>query len=290
MTGSGHGKVILLGEHAVVHGHPALAMAIDRTVTVEVRPGAGVVTGVLAGRLDDDSTTARAVQAVATALGRPMDFDLEVTSDVPLRSGLGSSAAFSVALVRALTGQAGWAPEVEVLAMRAERLFHGNPSGVDVALAARGGVGTFTRAAGFVPVSARALTLIVGLSGEPRDTAARVAEVAGRLVSDPRSTRLHLGELGMLATAGTRALVAGDLATLGGVMDVAHDHLVALALSTDRLDAMVAAARAAGAIGAKLTGAGGGGAMIALAPDRQAEVLAALGPEAFVVHTAGRVT
>lgn len=172
--GRGHGKVILLGEHAVVHGHPALAMAIDLGVRVTARPGHGTLTVPawdLAVDLARDAGTApaRALLALADAIGvDARGVALVAEAPLPARAGLGSSAALSVAVVRALAAHAGHALDDDAVARAAdagERVFHGNPSGIDVALAARGGVGRFVRGVGLMPLVAPPLTLVVALSG-----------------------------------------------------------------------------------------------------------------------------
>jgi len=146
---------------------------------------------------------------------------------------------------------------------------------VDVALAIAGGVGVFRRSTGLVPLRGLApLRVLVGSSGAPRATGAmveRVAEVTGGQADDAR-----LRELGQLTDAGTQALVAADAAALGAAMNRAHALLGELGVSTPALEALCESARQAGALGAKLTGAGGGGAVIAVAArDREAAVLAA---------------
>ncbi len=276
------GKVILLGEHAVVHGHPALAGAIDRGVRLTATDGplrlriASWGLDVAAG---DDHPVARALAAVAAALGVTRGA-LDGDADLPAAAGLGSSAATTVAVARALAALAGTAPSPDALADAAnagERCFHGNPSGVDVALALRGGLGVYRRGAGLAPLAAAPLPLVVGLSGEPRSTAAMVARVAEALAAAPARAGDQLAALGAAATEGAAIVTsaAPDLARLGALFTAAHRTLAALGVSSPGLDALVEAALGAGALGAKLTGAGGGGAVIALAPGRQDEVLAA---------------
>src|SRR5262249_57165470 len=114
-----------------------------------------------------------AVAAIKTALGLGAPMALVGTATVPARAGLGSAGALAVAVARAFG-----AAHVEDTAMAAERVFHENPSGIDVALAARGGVGMFRRGAGLEAVAAPPLRLAVGLSGEARSTAEQVAGVA----------------------------------------------------------------------------------------------------------------
>jgi mevalonate kinase len=264
--GRGHGKVILLGEHAVVYGHPALAGALGAGVVCHVEPA------------DDDALEIepwgvaepieRAAQALRDALSVRTPARIRCVATVPPRAGLGSSAALAVALARALAGAFGCAraPEdIERAAAAVERLFHENPSGVDVALATRGGFGVFRRGVGLEPIAAPPLHLAVGLSGEPRSTAAMVAGVRARVEADV-AARAALDRLGALAAHGRHVL--GDAAALGALFDEAQRDLASLGLSTPRLDELCARARAAGAAGAKLTGAGGGGAVIAVGAER----------------------
>ena len=127
------------------------------------------------------------------------------------------------------------------------------------------------------------ITLCVGLSGRPRDTRAQV-EAVRRLRERTPAVGAVIGALGALTPAGERALALGDVDELGRLFDIAHGLLAALRVSSAELDVLVHAARAAGAIGAKLTGAGGGGAVIALAPGHEHDVLGAgarLGLQAF---------
>jgi mevalonate kinase len=273
VTPFGHGKVILLGEHAVVYGHPALAGALELGVLVTAHRSARWRVSIDEWDLDvHDGPIVTAVQQVAAPDPGPWHIDAHAT--LPSRAGLGSSAALLVACARAM-GPPGLAPQaIEAAAQAGERVFHGNPSGIDVALATRGGLGLFRRGHGLSPLSAAPFTLAIGLSGEPRDTAACVAEVARRREIDADIDR-RLGAMGELALAGEHALRHGDVVALGPMFDAAHAYLATLAVSTARLDRLCAIARAAGALGAKLTGAGGGGAVIALAPGREAEILEA---------------
>lgn len=282
MTVRALGKIILLGEHAVVHGHPALAGAIDRGVAIDVAPADRLRLRVPAWGIDvaagDDHPVARALAAIAGALGGAPAVRLDGEADLPAAAGLGSSAATSVAIARALLAARGEDAAVErviTAASAGERCFHGNPSGVDVELAARGGIGLYRRGLGLAAIEARPLGVVVGLSGEPRQTAAMVARVAEQLAATPAETSARLARLGQAARDGAAILAsaAPDLVGLGALFADAHRVLRELGLSTAGLDALVDDAVAAGALGAKLTGAGGGGAVVALAPDREDAVL-----------------
>jgi mevalonate kinase len=282
-TGRGAGKVILLGEHAVVYGHPALAAAIDADVTVTATAGDHLHLCIPDWRIDVDAradhASARALCRIADALGagRPA-LALHGVATVPAAAGLGSSAALAVAVARALAGALGLAAGDDAIGAAAnagEVEFHHRPSGVDVALAMHGGLGVFRRGAGLSPlVCAGPVRLAIGFSPEvKRSTAAMVDAVAAATGGDPEHGRLVA--LGHHAAAGAAALRRGDLVELGGRFYDAHAILADLGVSTGPLDELVATARAAGALGAKLTGAGGGGAVIALAPGREDAVVAA---------------
>ncbi len=283
MTCIGWGKIILLGEHAVVYGYPALAAALDRGVTIApvATPAGGslrvdVPAWSLKASAADDHPVARCLAVIADGLGvgRP-SVSLLGDAQIPPGAGLGSSAALAVAIARALLVHARRresVTEITHAAAASEALMHGKASGVDVALAVAGGMGVFRKTTGLRAFPSPPLRVLVGPSGSPRSTAAmvdRVAQATSEVVDDAR-----LRELGALTDIGTTALLAGDLAGLGAAMDRAHALLAGLGVSTAQLDSLCDVARVCGAHGAKLTGAGGGGAVIAIAPrDREQAIL-----------------
>ncbi len=287
MTSVGLGKIILLGEHAVVYGFPSLAAALDRGVTVAAVPtpaGGSLRIDIPAWSLrvmaTDDHPVARSLVAIADSLGigRP-PVTLVGDAQSPPGAGLGSSAALAVACARALLVHDKRKVDAAIVAEAAaasEALMHGRASGIDVAFAASGGIGVYRRASGVRPLRGVSLRVIVGPSGTPRSTAEMVQRVA-EATSGPHKTSdsdARLKELGALTDEGTVALVAGDHAKLGVAMNRAHEILGGLGVSTTQLDHLCAGARLGGAYGAKLTGAGGGGAVIAIAPrEREKAIL-----------------
>ena len=261
--GRAPGKVILLGEHSVVYGHPALAASIPRYVTVDLQPAAEVRFE-LPGGIQTPFPLLQAAEAMARSAGFGGGFHARLQSSIPLGSGLGSSAALGVALARAL--RPGCTPaEAASLAMHVERVLHGAPSGVDPAACAQEGVIFYTRGEppSVEPVRGSAF-LAIALSGIARGTHSTVLPLAERRKADPRIDVLLSG-LGTLAREGRGQFERGDLAALGASFDAAHAALRDLGVSCAELEETVAALKRAGALGAKLTGAGGGGAAIGLA-------------------------
>jgi len=294
VTASAPGKVYLFGEHAVVYGEPAVPVAVERrarvTVTerdddrVRVRADdlsvdglvveyggdlAGATAATAPERLAEAATryVGEAVAQARDAADRPdAGLDVRIESAIPLGAGLGSSAAVSVATVAAAARELGTDLDRPAVADRAYRVEHavqsGGASRSDTFCSTMGGA---VRVEGddCSPLSTPGLPFVVGFDGGGGDT--------GELVAGVRELRDRYGfaadtvrAIGDLVRRGEVALAEGDLAELGQLMDVDHGLLSALGVSARSLDAMVWAAREAGAHGAKLTGAGGGGCVVAL--------------------------
>jgi mevalonate kinase len=290
------GKVILLGEHAVVYGHPALCGALADGVTVESAPGSGRLRVPawkleLDGRGPHEAAIGRAYLALREALGVGATSPVDVTVHfaVPTGAGLGSSAAMAVAVARALVSAHDLTVTPQLIAdaaMASETVVHGKPSGLDHTLALEGGFGLFTRARGLHPVRAREpLKLVVGHTGRERDTKGRVARIAELLTERESEVRERFAAVERLVERGRDAVERGSLGELGAAMTENQAHLRALEVSCPEIEFLCNAAIEAGAAGAKLTGGGGGGCVIALAPGREAAVQAAwerAGHRAFV--------
>jgi hydroxymethylglutaryl-CoA reductase len=291
------GKVILLGEHAVVYGRAALAAAIDRHVTVRIhhrrdsrkstlREPQGermdqfefemehpsvhtVAEHAAAGCGHPDPRRAEALVRAAGIVGlNPAHLAARVSTNLPLAMGLGSSAALSVALVRALACLARRRLDADAVcaaAFEIEKIFHGFPSGIDNTVATYGGLIAFTPGLAFRPLAARRpLPLVIALGRRPRRTVQTVTALRRRWEANRAACVPVFDAIAALVTEAERAIATGSLAALGAAMNANHALLQRLEVSADELDVMVGLARTHGALGAKLTGGGGGGAVICL--------------------------
>ncbi len=286
--GSAPGKIILTGEHFVVYDEPALVVAIDRRVTVKVAErkdkALRIVSDLgIAGVFEDDlfrvekgGTDSRSfIEPVKIAAETVMDkvqvkqgLDIFIQSSIPVAAGLGSSSATAVATVasvgRILEANLSQ-KDISDLSLAAERFVHITPSGVDPAIATYGGVILYKRGEGITRFQDTPdLALVIGNTCLTRNT--------GNLIKHVRERRNRLYKVidplielaGNLTRNAVEALRNGDLVKFGELMDVNHGLLVAVGVSNEVLDRLVYASRIAGALGAKLTGAGGGGCMVAL--------------------------
>ncbi|AHG04188.1 mevalonate kinase [Halobacterium sp. DL1] len=308
-TSSAPGKVYLFGEHAVVYGEPAVPCAIERRATVTVSERDDDRLRVSADALSLDGFTVEysdsddeapdvnvptplveaATGYVDEAVSQARDaadsqhagFDVEIVSEIPLGAGLGSSAAVAVAGIDAATRELGVELDAREVAERAYQVEYevqeGQASRADTFCSAMGGA---VRVEGddCTTLEAPDLPFVVGYDGTSHDT--------GELVAGVRSLREEFGfaadtveAIGDLVREGERALADGDVETLGRLMDVNHGLLSALGVSARSLENMVWAARESGALGAKLTGAGGGGSVVALDPEDGSETALSLTPD-----------
>jgi mevalonate kinase len=209
---------------------------------------------------------------------------------------MGSSAALGVAVLRALDQARGVSrPDAETYerSLAWERVFHGNRSGVDNAMATYGGVALFRRNQPLTRVVPRhPIELVIAHSGSSSSTKAMVDGVAGQLARDPQRVNRDFDAIGAIVMNGKLALEQGDLRSLGQLMTMNHKLLAGLMLSSTELEEMIAAAMEAGALGAKVTGAGGGGCMIALVESpahrqKVSDALRKLGRTVFDVDARG---
>ncbi len=298
---SAPGKIILFGEHAVVYGRPALAVPVTQVhVDVEVSDSArsGIWIEAPAVGLNAELNTLPSNHPLAAAinglfsLARVSPFpnlDLKIASTIPVASGLGSGAAVTVALTRALSDHLSCSmtdKEVNAFAYEIEKLHHGTPSGIDNTVV------TYAKPVYFVkdqPIETftvgRPFTLVIGDTGLPAPTKESVADVRRLFEADEKSWDNLFDEVGDISLAARRVIEEGWIEMLGALMDENHALLQRLTVSSPELDRLVEAARQAGALGAKLSGGGRGGNMIALVEPEQAQTVVLALKEAGARHT-----
>jgi mevalonate kinase len=280
-VGHASGKVILLGEHAVVYGVEAIAAGLDRGATARVTRAAADSISVEGSQVEESSALLKALAQVRQDLGCGT-VHVELSLEIPAGSGLGASAAMGVATTRALATLF----EIELSQQRLfstaqswEKVFHGNPSGVDVAAAAHARPIRFSKVTDPEPLlMKKPLRILVAQAGPPASTKEMVDGVARLKARNPGQFDKTLEAIAALVENASLLMRSGDLAAVGKLMDLNQMLLAGWMLSTEELEKACRLARDAGALGSKLTGAGGGGCVIALAGeagDSEAEQRAA---------------
>jgi mevalonate kinase len=288
---SAPGKIILFGEHSVVYGRPALAIPVtqvhaDVDISDSSRPGIWIEAPAVG--LQAELNTLPSDHPIASVLhnflflarvSRFPALEIKIASTIPVASGLGSGAAVTVALTRALAGHLNVPmtdEEVNAFAYEIEKLYHGTPSGIDNTVV------TYARPVYFVkgqPIEVfkvgQPFTILIADTGISAPTKESVGDVRKLWMSDKDRWETVFDQIGEISFTARRAIEAGKPELLGELMDKNHLLLQKLTVSSPELDQLVETARSAGALGAKLSGGGRGGNMIALVEPERAESLSA---------------
>jgi mevalonate kinase len=275
-SASAPGKVILFGEHAVVYGQPALAVPLsDVRAYATVRPGPArdrlaIVAANLARTLvvrseaaPDEHALVIAVRLLMTELDSPIPgFQIVLNSTIPIASGLGSGAASTTAVLRALSAalERPLVPAaLNELVFEIEKLHHGTPSGIDNTVIVYEQPVFFVRGQ---PIATFAVggrvDLLVADTGIASPTHLAVGDVRRLYETEPHRVLPLIERIGGVAIAAREALAVGDGAALGSLARENHELLRNLTVSSPELDRLVEVAEAAGAYGAKLSGGGRG--------------------------------
>ena len=308
IASSAPGKIILFGEHAVVYHRPAIAVpltGVKAKVTALADPlaPAGQVKidapdihlQTTLEKLPEDDPIAIVIRGVLETLGiRSLPaVTLRITSSIPASAGLGSSAAVAAALARAASTFVGHPlsdEQVSQIAFRAEQRLHGNPSGIDNSVVAHARPVYFIRgrAIEFLHL-AEPFSLVIADTGIPSATMDMVGALRERWQADPEQHEAWFDRIAEIVDRARSILDNGGCEQLGPLMDANHDLLRTLGVSCAELDRLVEQALRAGALGAKLSGAGGGGNMIALVQAGDEERIAARLRESGAVWTRSTV-
>lgn len=286
---SAPGKIILFGEHAVVYGRPAIAAPLSQVRAEAIVEDSGLqgiklrapdlaVERLLAAAPKNDPF-ARSVEVVleTARIKNPPNLVITVRSLIPIASGLGSGAAMAAAVIRALSRHLGLTElskdkEVSKLCYRVEKLLHGTPSGIDNTVVSFEQPVYFTRQepANIIETFqvATPLRFLVADTGIASSTKGVVGDVRRQWQRNPRKFESLFDGCGHVTSEARSAIQVGDSLEVGRLMNKNHYFLQQMTVSSDPLDSLISAATSAGALGAKLSGAGRGGNMIALVNER----------------------
>ena len=300
MKSSAPGKIILFGEHAVVYGRPALAVPVTQVhADVEVvdssRAGIWIESPDInlhaeLNSLPSDHPLAAVIHNLFFTLGiDPFpNLQIKISSTIPVASGLGSGAAVSVALTRALSSFLSHPlpdEQINQFAYEIEKLHHGTPSGIDNTVV------TYAKPVYFIKGQpseifkvGKPFTIVIGDTGISAPTKESVGDVRKLWLKDKLKWESVFDEIGQIVLMARRAIESGHNELLGELMNENHSLLQKLTISSSELDKLVDAALKAGADGAKLSGGGRGGNMIALVKPELAEAVSRSVQEAGAKH------
>jgi mevalonate kinase len=298
---SAPGKIILFGEHAVVYERPALAVPVtqvhaDVDLSDSARPGIWIDAPNIDLRaelntLPSDHPIASVINnfLFLTRVSPFPNLEIKISSTIPVASGLGSGAAVTVALVRALSSHLNIPmtdEEVNAFAYEIEKFHHGTPSGIDNTVVTYARPVYFVRGQSIETFNVgEPFTIVIADTGIPAPTKKGVGDVRKLWEADQKHWEKVFDEVGEISFAARRVIEEGWINMLGVLMDENHALLQEMTVSSPELDQLVEAARKAGALGAKLSGGGRGGNMIALVMPQMAEKVSLALKEAGAKNT-----
>ena len=284
-VGSGFGKVILFNEHFVVYGIPAIASAIGLRTTAHVVPSEmpGIVIednrletpGYKIGKLEHQQDSLRRMLAFMKINPEEHKYKIVLGGDLVAASGVGASAASCTAIARALSDELGLGlsdEQINEVAYEGEKGYHGTPSGIDNTASTFGGLIWFKKGEKNIIERlqiSKPIEIVMGNTGIVANTKAAVAGVKERKEKEPEKYARIFQEAESLVYKARDALKKYDLREVGALMNKNHELLQQIEVSCDELDTLVSIARENGALGAKMTGGGLGGYMVALTPGKE---------------------
>jgi mevalonate kinase len=277
-SASAPGKLMLMGDHAVIYGRPCIVTAVDTRLTVTLEEVAGSGVSLDTPGVSDSRFITKALDVAVRDWKITLPgLMVRTRSEFSNTYGLGSSAAVTVALLFALNMLLDAKKSLDDIFAAAYATIlevQGSGSGFDVAAATYGGTLLYTKGKPVVHLDAKKMPLIVGYSGVKADTPTLVADVAKKYAAEPEKMNRLFDAIAQLVTQAQEAIASADWKRLGTLFTFNQNYLENLGVSSEKLEQMIGATKAAGAYGAKLSGAGGGDCMISVfsgkAPDKAA--------------------
>ncbi|MFH0862042.1 MAG: mevalonate kinase [Candidatus Altiarchaeota archaeon] len=302
-SGIGYGKTILFGEHFVVYGFPAIASALASKTTatvedsvkyelVDERPA---TPGYKKEKYDEQVQSNKLIYEACGIDIEKTPLKVTLAGDLKAASGVGASAASAAAIARALNEHFGLGydePRINEVAYEGEKGYHGKPSGIDNTAAVYGGLIWFQKnlSGGANTMDLlrmpKPVEIVLGNTGLTSSTKEVVEDVKNAREADRKKYDKIFSDYSEIAAAAKASLLKGDMKAVGYLMDKNHELLQEMGLSCDELEELVDAANENGALGAKLTGTGRGGLMIALTPGKvlQEKVANAIEKEGYEAY------
>jgi mevalonate kinase len=262
---SAPGKIFLFGEHAVVYGKRAIACAIDMRTYVEITPSfKGIhIHSVFKDDPDKNTYLKTAIKKFQT-YADVSNININVKSQIPVASGLGSSAAVTVATISALNAEYGIGlslEEIATMAYQTELDVQGAASPTDTFVSTMGGTVIVPDKVKLPPISCG---IVIGHTGISKSTSRMVSRVRALKEKYPAVMENIMDAIGKISESGEALVKKDDYRSIGELMNVNQGLLDAIGVSIPELSQQIYAARHHGAYGAKITGAGGGGCMVAI--------------------------
>jgi len=282
ITYSAPGKIYLFGEHAVVYGEPAIACAIGlrACVSVHVVAAQKITINAMGKRAncfrEEFGYACCAAHTVKQLFEIDFGAEIAIKSELPPRQGLGSSAAVTVATIKALTESLGIELDNEKVAKlghTVENKVQGKASRADTFVCSTGGT-VLVEKTKTKHLTQLETPIIIGATGIERSTRDIIALVSNLKKKYPSVVRDLMSSIGEITRLGERKFGEGDLVSIGELMDINQGLLESLGVSDVALNTLIYAARTAGALGAKITGAGRGGCVVAIATDEKVKQVA----------------
>lgn len=295
VTASAPAKIILFGEHSVVYGYPAIATAINLRAYVTASSAANNAFNITSTQLPRAYTVpfsnsipeneipsqvkpiVYAIIVTQKYLDKHTPLNIHIDSKIPMGAGLGSSAAVNVATVAAVSSYYGVSLDkqtISKLAFEAEKIVHGTPSGIDNTISTFGGLIYYQKGKIEQINSTKEFHLVVGNTLISRQTKVLVAKVRSLKELLPSVVVKIFSSIGDVVNLAKEELISGNIEKLGFLININHGLLESIGVSHKKLSELVHTALSAGALGAKLTGAGGGGCMFALVKKENLTIVA----------------